>query len=131
MKKTLITSALLLAVGSTAASASTSINFRHEFMPEREGDKHRDRVLVSHRAQNGLGMSMETKWNWNGINDNRFISEVGVAEVELGVNYNFKLTDNFTLQPAYALDMGESKRTHKFNLRGMTKLTDNWGTSLR
>ncbi|MGF1885276.1 oligogalacturonate-specific porin KdgM family protein [Photobacterium profundum] len=53
MKFKLLTSSLLLALMSTAASA-TSINLRHEYMPDREGDQHRDRITVSHRFDNGM-----------------------------------------------------------------------------
>ncbi|WP_065677919.1 oligogalacturonate-specific porin KdgM family protein [Vibrio celticus] len=42
---------------STAASAA-SINLRHEYMPDRDGDKHRDRITVGHRFDNGIGFSV-------------------------------------------------------------------------
>ncbi|MGR5118928.1 oligogalacturonate-specific porin KdgM family protein [Vibrio astriarenae] len=127
MKTTLVPSAMLLAILSTSVSAA-SINLRHEYMPDRDGDKHRDRITVSHRFDNGIGFSVEAKWRHN---DDNFISEIKSGGHEVGVSYNYKLNDTFTLQPSYAADASSTSTTHKYNIRGIAKITDNWGANLR
>ncbi|WP_041395415.1 oligogalacturonate-specific porin KdgM family protein [Photobacterium profundum] len=127
MKIKLLASSLLLALMSTAASA-TSINLRHEYMPDREGDQHRDRITVSHRFDNGIGFSVEAKWRHQ---DDEFLRGVKSGGHEVGVSYNYKVTDRFTLQPSYAADASSTGTTHKYNIRGITKITDNWSANLR
>lgn len=127
MKIKLLTLSILFAVTSTAASAA-SINLRHEYMPDRDGDKHRDRITVSHRFDNGIGFSVEAKWRHD---DDQFMSGMKSGGHEVGVSYNYQLTENWTLQPSYAADASSSSTTHKYNLRAITKLTDNWGANVR
>lgn len=97
-------------------------------MPDRDGDKHRDRITISHRFDNGVGVSVEAKWRHE---DDEFVKQMKSGGHEVGVSYNYKVSDNFTLQPSYAADVSSTKTVHKFNIRGITKLTDNWGASLR
>lgn len=127
MKIKLLTSTLLLALSSTAAFATT-INLRHEYMPDREGDQHRDRITVSHRFDNGIGFSVEAKWRHH---DDQFMSGVKSGGHEVGVSYNYKLNDMFTLQPSYAADASATSTTHKYNIRTIAKITDNWSANFR
>ncbi len=127
MKNRYLSAAILLAMTSGLASAA-SINLRHEYMPDREGDQHRDRITVAHRFDNGIGFSVEAKWRHE---DDKFLQNMKSGGHEVGASYNYKLSDNVTLQPSYAADVSSTKTVHKFSLRGSTKLTDNWGASLR
>lgn len=126
IKKLLVTS-IVLSLTSTAAFAA-SINLRHEFMPDRDGDKHRDRISVGHRFDNGVGFSVEAKWKHD---DDQFISGLKSAGHEVGVSYNYKINDMFTLQPSYAADVSSSSATHKFNISAIAKITDKWGANFR
>jgi hypothetical protein len=127
MKKVVLPGVIIASVLSASAMAA-SINLRHEYMPDRDGDKHRDRITVAHRFDNGIGFSVEAKWKH--VND-EIIKNMVSGGHEVGVSYNYKVNDRFTLQPAYAADVSSSSTTHKFNLRGITKITDGWGASLR
>lgn len=126
---------MLLALVSASASA-TSLNLRHEFMPDRNGDEHRDRILVSHRFANQIGFSVEAKWGTKATNNKNggesFLSD-GVSSNghEVGVSYIYKVTNEFSLNPAFLLDAGDNSTVYKFDLRGSYKLTDKWGTALR
>lgn len=129
MKNKLLISSLLLAMTSTAASAA-SINLRHEYMPDRDSNPHRDRITVSHRFANGVGFSVEAKWRHQDSSSNEGMTSSGH---EVGVSYNYKINDTFTIQPSYAADSSADGNsiTHKYNVRGIAKITDNWGANLR
>lgn len=127
MKIKLLTSTLLLALTSTTA-LSASINLRHEYMPDREGDKHRDRITVAHRFKNNIGFSVEAKWKHH---DDELIKGFKSAGHEVGVSYNYKIGKIFTLQPAYAADVTHNSTTHKYNLRAIAKISDSWSANFR
>lgn len=130
MKKLLLVPMVAIALTSLGASAA-SINLRHEFIPE-EGDmasRHRDRMTLAHTFENGIGISGEMKWGYAGDDVN--FGEIKSVGHEAKVSYNYKATDSFTLQPAYALDSNDSAVTHKLDLKGTQKLTDEWNVALR
>ncbi len=127
MKCKLIASSSILALSlfSTAVSAM-SINLRHEYVPD--DDQHRDRITLAHRFDNQIGVSVEAKW---GHGPKKVFGDTHSAGHEMVLSYRYKISDTFTLEPAYGLDVNSSSATHKFNLKGIQKLTDNWGMSLR
>ncbi len=125
LSKVSIAVATLLA---TTAVSATSINLRHEYNTTSDA-KHRDRITVAHRFDNGIGFSVEAKWK----HEDKFLADMVSNGHEVGISYNYALTDTFTLQPAYAADASADGNTltHKYNIRGIQKVTDNWTSSLR
>lgn len=129
--KRVLTSAILLALTATTANAA-SINIRHEFV-DAKGEaesQHKDRLVISDRFDNGIGLSAEIKWE-NPKDEGFGLDKLSNAGHEMKISYNYKVTDSFTLQPAYALDSSDSGATHKFDLKGTQQLTDNWDIGLR
>lgn len=130
MKNKIITSAILLALTSTAAHA-VSINMRHEWTPKFEGKDqvHKDRIAVSHRHANGVGWEVETKWqSGDGFFDfDQFVD----AGNQANISYRWKLDDQFTLTPQYKWETGSNKHAHQFNLTLGYKINDDWSTSFR
>jgi len=129
--KRVLTSAILLALTATAANAA-SINIRHEFV-DAKGEaesQHKDRLVISDRFDNGIGLSAEIKWQ-NPKGESFGLDKLSNAGHEMKISYNYKVTDSFTLQPAYALDSSDSGATHKFDLKGTQQLTDDWNIGLR
>lgn len=130
MKTKLLTSAILLALTSTAAHA-VSINMRHEWTPEFEGKDqvHKDRIAVSHRFANGVGFEVETKWkSGDGFFD---FDQFADAGNQANISYRMKLDDSFTLTPQYKWETGTDKHAHQFNLTLGYKINDDWSTSFR
>ncbi|CAE6930618.1 Oligogalacturonate-specific porin protein (KdgM) [Vibrio sp. B1FLJ16] len=123
MKIKYLTSALLLAMASGLAGAAT-IDVRHEFVPDRDGDEHRDRIYVSHRFANQIGFSVEAKWNYKN-------SGMADAGHETGLSYRYKVNDAFSLTPSMSVDAGSSSSTFKYNLSGSYNLTDEWNVGAR
>lgn len=131
MKKVL-TSAILLALTSTAVNAM-SLNVRHEFMDSKGNSdyQHKDRLVLDHRFANGIGLSAEVKWQ-NPKGEAFGLEKLSSAGHETKISYNYKVTDTFTLQPAYAIDAGNDEgATHKFDITGSQKLTNDWNIGLR
>ncbi|MBM7037193.1 oligogalacturonate-specific porin KdgM family protein [Vibrio ulleungensis] len=116
-------------IAATAVSA-TSINLRHEYNTTGGDYKNRDRITVAHRFDNGIGFSVEAKWKHK---DGGFLTDMVSNGHEVGMSYNYKIGESFTLQPAYAADSSADGTavTHKYNLRGIQQITDNWDASLR
>lgn len=130
MKKLLLVPMVAIAFTSMAASATT-MNLRHEFIPEKDdlNSRHRDRMVLAHTFENGIGVSGELKWGYAG--DDLNLGELRSVGQEAIVSYNYKVTDSLTLQPAYGLDAGDAQVTHKLNLRATQQLTDDWKVALR
>ncbi|MFD2017193.1 oligogalacturonate-specific porin KdgM family protein [Vibrio olivae] len=130
MKTKLLTSAILLALTSTAAHA-VSINMRHEWKPEFEGQDqaHKDRIAVSHRFKNGVGFEVEAKYkSGDGFFDfDQFVD----AGNQANISYRMKLDDKFSLTPQYKWETGDNKHAHQFNLTLGYKINDDWSTSFR
>lgn len=59
MKFKLLT--LVLASVANFSAMAMSLDLRHEWQDTAKGD-HKNRMLVSHRFDNGLGFSLEAKW---------------------------------------------------------------------
>ncbi|AOV91439.1 TPA: porin [Vibrio parahaemolyticus] len=124
MKVRYLTSALLLAMTSGLAAAA-SVDIRHEYVPDRDGDEHRDRIYVSHRFDNQIGFSVEAKWNYKD-------GHMGNAGHETGVSYRWKATDNFSLTPGINIDASPSGASvFKYNLTGAYKINDEWDVAAR
>ncbi|SDG83184.1 oligogalacturonate-specific porin [Vibrio xiamenensis] len=130
MKTKLLTSAILLAVTSTAAHA-VSINMRHEWTPEFEGNDqvHKDRIAVSHRFANGVGFEVEAKYkSGDGFFDfDQFVD----AGNQANISYKMKLGNGFDLTPQYKIENDSSSHNHQLNLTLGYKINDDWSTSFR
>jgi len=131
MKVKFIIPAIIIGLTATTANATT-LNLRHEYQDGKDNAKsqHKDRLLIDHRFDNGIGLCAEVKWA-NPKGEGFDIGEMHDAGHEVVVSYNYKVTDNFTLQPAYGADSNTNGITHKYNLKGTQKITDNWNVALR
>ncbi len=131
MKKVLL-SAVALAMTATAANA-TSINMRHEYVPEYDGQKaeHLDRVAVSHRFANGVGFEVEAKWA-SAKDESPFdLDTFNGNGQQANISYRHKLNDAFTLTPQYKWESGDEKMGHQFNLTLGYKINSDWSSSFR
>ncbi len=134
MKKSLIAGAVVLGLMSATASA-TQINIRHEFTPRYDGqkEKHRDRIAVSHRFNNGIGFEVEAKWRSNTRSDGSedAFNEFAGNGQQANISYRHRLNDSFTLTPQYKWESGSDKMGHQFNLTLGYKVNSDWSTSFR
>lgn len=129
MKAKILTSAILLAMTSVAAHATT-INIRHETTPRYDGQsaKQADRVAVSHRFKNGVGFEVEAKWKSD--NEDALGEQKGNGQ-QANVSYLYKLNDAWSLKPQYKWESGSDKVGHQFNLTLGYKVNPDWSVSFR
>lgn len=115
-----------LFLAASFSSHATYIDYRHEWL----GDEHKqeDRIKMGHSLNNGIYFSIEGKWEskQGGFWDN--LSSKG-NEFELG--YKYKLLDNLSITPSFALDSGERDTAYKFSVKSVYNWTDAFSSGLR
>lgn len=99
---------------SFSASAVT-IDFRHEYTDDSK--VHKERILISHRFASGLGFSVESKVKSGGDHQDRPFNDIVDNGTEYNINYQYKITPAFNIQPGFILETGSSKAIYKPNLR--------------
>jgi hypothetical protein len=129
MKIKIVSAAVLIGLTSVAAHATT-INIRHEYVPEYDGQdaKHADRIEVSHRFANGIGFGVEAKWKSQ--NEDAFGEQTGNGQ-QSNISYRYKVSDTITLTPQYKWESGSDKTGHQFNLSLGYKVNDDWSVGFR
>lgn len=112
-----------------ACADSASINYRHGFT---EDDSiHSDRIKLSYRMDNGLGLAAEIKYRTAGDREDVAFDNMVNNGHEFTADYNYKLSANSSLQPAFQMDSGKDFTTYKFGLKYNYKITDEWYVATR
>lgn len=129
--KTKLTAIFVIAMASGQASALT-IDYRHQYT---DTGTNADRLLLSHRFANNIGVSLENTYR-SGAGAHKEdakkpYSEMGSNGVATSVNYLYKVTPNFSLQPAFMLEMFESKNVSKPSLKAQYNFTKDFYVSAR
>ncbi|QUX90160.1 porin [Marinomonas sp. A3A] len=130
MKMKIVSAAVLIGLTSVAAHATT-INIRHEYVPQYDGQdqENKDRIEVSHRFANGIGFGVEAKWS-SAKGEGPFDELSGNGQ-QTNISYRYKISDTLTLTPQYKWDSGSTKVGHQFNLSLGYKVNDDWSVGFR
>ncbi|MFS2225135.1 oligogalacturonate-specific porin KdgM family protein [Pantoea sp. B65] len=107
-KQTLLICGLLL---SSLPAAAVTIDLRHEWLDDSKANK--DRVLVSHRFDNGFGFSLETKWKSGGEHQDKPFNDVVGSGTESTISYQFKMSPEWFIQPGFTLESYNSGSIYK------------------
>ncbi|QZN95317.1 oligogalacturonate-specific porin KdgM family protein [Symbiopectobacterium purcellii] len=130
MKLKLVTLAItsLVALNTFAAT----IDYRHEFKNTSNGD-HKDRLLFSHRFEQGFGLSVEARWGQhaNDKTPNKPFNESVSNGTEVIASYLYNFNKTFSLEPGFSLDSTSSVNNYRPYLRGKANLTNDLSVSLR
>ena len=121
MKFKLLT--LVLASVANFSAMAMSLDLRHEWQDTGKGD-HKNRMLVSHRFDNGLGFSLEAKWRQDPSDstpDKPFHEQVSNG-TEAVVSYQHKF-DAITLQPGFSLESNSNNNGYRPYLRAQYNFT--------
>lgn len=123
MKVKLLT--LVIASVVNFSAMAMTVDLRHEWRDTGKGD-HRDRVLVSHRFANGFGFSLEAKWRQDpsDATPNKIYHEQVSNGTEATASYQYKVTNDFNLQPGFSLESSSNSNNYRPYLRAQYKLTD-------
>lgn len=106
--------AVLLVLG-PATSSALSLDARHEYLDDSKQNK--DRLLLSHRFNNGIGFSVETKFKSGGDDRRKPMHHMESSSNEFTLSDQFHLDANWSLQPGLALETSSDKETWKPMLR--------------
>ncbi|MBG6244060.1 porin [Candidatus Symbiopectobacterium sp. 'North America'] len=130
MKLKLVTLAItsLVALNTLAAT----IDYRHEFKDTLNSD-HKDRLLFSHRFEQGFGLSVEACWGQhaNDKTPNKPFNESVSNGTEVIASYLYNFNKTFSLEPGFSLDSTSSVNNYRPYLRGKANLTNDLSVSLR
>ncbi|QDX97569.1 hypothetical protein EGD00_11470 [Pectobacterium carotovorum subsp. carotovorum] len=78
------------------SSMAVTIDYRHEMQDTVKND-HKDRLLMSHRFDNGFGLSMEAKWAQSSADKtpNKPFNETVSNGTEVTASYQYKFNKTF------------------------------------
>lgn len=124
---------LLGLLGSAATAHAATLNYRHEYVPEK--GQHADRVAVSHRLANGVGFGAEAKWkNQNDSGDESYLDIFNNMQASGSIftlDYQYKVNDKLSFQPGVQLDSGTSSSDYQIFTRATYNVTKDFSASLR
>ncbi|AYH01422.1 porin [Pectobacterium parmentieri] len=125
---------LALAVTSliSVSTMAVTIDYRHEMKDTPKND-HRDRLSISHRFDNGFGLSAEAKWRQasNDNTPNKPYNETVSNGTEVVASYVYKINKTFQVEPGFSLDSSSTSNNYRPYLRGRAAVTDDFSVSFR
>lgn len=107
---------------------ATTFDYRHE-MNDGNGPQ-KDRLLISQRFNNGIGLSLQGKWK-GARNDNKAYHETVSNGTEVIASYLYNINPVYSIESAFSLDSGSSFNSYRPYMRGKIKFTDELSYSLR
>ncbi len=119
--RTLVT-ALALSLPLYVSADSASINYRHQFTEE--DSAHADRIKLNYRLDSGLGFEAEMKYRTAGDREDVAYDNLVNNGHEFTVSYNYKLSPQSTLTPAFQMDSSKDSTTYKLGLKYNYKIND-------
>ncbi|WP_369790179.1 oligogalacturonate-specific porin KdgM family protein [Rouxiella sp. WC2420] len=99
---------------SSTSSQALTIDLRHEWLDDSKQQK--DRILLSHRFDNGIGISFEDKWRSGDKNPNRPFDKMVGNGTETTLTYQYKVTPALFLQPGFAVESNTGNNIYKPSL---------------
>ncbi|MEI7064950.1 oligogalacturonate-specific porin KdgM family protein [Dickeya chrysanthemi] len=125
---------LTLMVASVVSMSSMAVTFdyRHE-MKDTQNANHQDRLLISHRFENGFGLSSEVKWKQssNDNTPNRPYSEQVSNGTEVTASYLYKFNKMFNAEAGFNLVSDNTGNKYRPYIRGGVNFTDDIYYTLR
>ena len=119
--RTLVTVATL-SLPFYASADSASINYRHGYTEE--DSAHSDRIKLNYRLDSGLGFEAEMKYRTAGDREDVAYDNMVNNGHEFTVSYNYALSPQSTLTPAFQMDSSKDSTTYKFGLKYNYKINN-------
>lgn len=128
MKSKLFVFAITSAISLNAMAVT--LDYRHE-MQDTVGNSHKDRLLMSHRFNNGFGLSLEGKWKGYDTKKDKAFNETVSNGTEVVASYVYKFDKTFSIEPGFSLDSSSNANNYRPYLRAKTNIADGLSFSLR
>ncbi|UJR54414.1 oligogalacturonate-specific porin KdgM family protein [Dickeya zeae] len=114
------------------SSMAVTFDYRHEMFDTKNAD-HKDRLLISHRFDNGFGLSSEVKWKQssNDTTPNKPYNEQVSNGTEVTASYLYKFNKMFSTEFGFNLVTESSSNNYRPYIRGGVNFTDNLYYTLR
>ncbi|MEI7377016.1 oligogalacturonate-specific porin KdgM family protein [Dickeya chrysanthemi] len=125
---------LTLMVASVVSMSSMAVTFdyRHE-MKDTPKAEHKDRLLISHRFENGFGLSSEVKWGQSSSDKtpNKPYNEQVSNGTEVTASYLYKFDKMFNVETGFNLVTDSSTNNYRPYIKGGVNFTDDIYYTLR
>lgn len=97
---------------------AANLDYRHEYADRTRINK--DRIAIIEKLPNGIGFYVDASVKSGGVDgeQDKHLSDLVANAIELGVSYNYKVTDHFVLQPGFIFESGPDTSIYKPYLRG-------------
>lgn len=97
---------------------AATLDYRHEYADRTRINK--DRIAIIEKLPNGIGFYVDASVKSGGVDgeQDKHLSDLVANAIELGVSYNYKVTDHFVLQPGFIFESGPDTSIYKPYLRG-------------
>lgn len=114
------------------SSMAVTFDYRHEMQDTKSAD-HKDRLLISHRFENGFGLSSEVKWKQSSKDStpNKPYNEQVSNGTEVTASYLYKFDKMFNVEAGFNLVSDSSSNTYRPYIKGGVNFTDNLYYTLR
>ncbi|MEQ9867204.1 oligogalacturonate-specific porin KdgM family protein [Pectobacterium aroidearum] len=114
------------------SSMAVTIDYRHEMNDTAKND-HKDRLLMSHRFDNGFGLSMEGKWGQSGSDKtpNKPFNETVSNGTEVTASYLYKFDKTFGLEGGLNMVSTSNNNNYRPYIKGSVNITDSLYYALR
>ncbi|WP_437217042.1 oligogalacturonate-specific porin KdgM family protein [Pectobacterium sp. LFLA-215] len=114
------------------SSMAVTIDYRHEMKDTKSAD-HKDRLLMSHRFDNGFGLSMEAKWGQsdNDKTPNKPYNETVSSGTEVTASYLYKFDKTFGVETGLNMVSSSKDNNYRPYIKGTANITDSLYYGLR
>ncbi|RRO10256.1 oligogalacturonate-specific porin KdgM family protein [Pectobacterium aquaticum] len=114
------------------SSMAVTIDYRHEMKDTAKND-HKDRLLMSHRFDNGFGLSMEATWKQSGKDNtpNKPYNETVSNGTEVTASYLYKFDKTFGLEAGLNMVSTSDNNNYRPYIKGTANITDSLYYGLR
>ncbi|WP_192456911.1 oligogalacturonate-specific porin KdgM family protein [Musicola keenii] len=116
------------------SSMAVTIDYRHEMKDTAKAD-HKDRLLISHRFDNGFGLSSEASWkngaSTNQTTPNKPYNEMVSNETEVIASYLYNFNKTFSLESGLSYVTSSSSANYRPYVRAKANVINDLTMSLR
>ncbi|AJC66279.1 MULTISPECIES: oligogalacturonate-specific porin KdgM family protein [Dickeya] len=107
------------------SSMAVTFDYRHEMNDTKNAD-HKDRLLISHRFDNGFGLSSEVKWKQSDkdTTPNKPYNEPVSNETEVTASYLYKFDKTFSLESGFNLVSSNTYSNYRPYIKGGVNITN-------